>query len=212
VCPFGLGVFVDANMLSSNEKQTVKQGWMLKKAGSGLLASWKPKYLKVVQDKNSNEHILMIFDQRDTTKSAKHACKTSDIKITSDNGAFKRLKRGACPFTLFANSRKFYLAAHTRAEFDDWMNVLAPRNRGMLSSPSFSSQMSAPPLPPRQSRYFQNRDDSDAKSVYSNYEYTENEDDAISVASSYSRATSATQYEDDRASNVSGLETLVLFM
>lgn len=92
-------------MLSVQQKP-VKQGWMLKKAGTGLLAPWKQKYVVVAARRDTDDMQLLIYDQRDISNPPKHRLILSDCRVDAIETSFKRLKKGAVPFTVHANSRK----------------------------------------------------------------------------------------------------------
>ena len=88
-------------------EKPLKQGWVLKKAGSGFLAQWKQKYIVLVPQREGLE--LCVYDQRDTSLPPKHRIKLSEARVdtqTKTLGTFKFLKKGATPFTIFANTRK----------------------------------------------------------------------------------------------------------
>jgi hypothetical protein len=93
-------------MLSPTPDRTrpLKQGWILKKAGSGILAQWKPKYIVLQQTQHG--FALFLFDNRDQTKKPKHEIMIHDMRIDTKSGRFAFLSRSAVPFTIYTHSRK----------------------------------------------------------------------------------------------------------
>ncbi|KAI8911121.1 translation initiation factor eIF3 subunit 135-domain-containing protein, partial [Gorgonomyces haynaldii] len=177
-------------MLSQDAKP-IKQGWVLKKAGSGFLAQWKTKYLVLCPYRDSDLQLL-VFDQRDTSKPPKHRIILSEARIDAHGqmGAFKLLAKGATPFTISGNGRKFYFATHTKIELDDWMQYFEIKRR------------------PRQATQSENWD---TRSVYSVATEYQHDDDCVSVVSGMTRMTTNTRYEDDVKSAVSNVDTLSFY-
>lgn len=158
------------------------------------MSSWKPKYLVLAPFRDTSTDLqLLIYDQRDLSNPPKHRIVLADARIDSKVSSFKWLSKGAIPFVIVANTRKFYLAANTKTDFDEWMELIKPENK---YSPSAS-------VSTRISRH-RGRDE-DVRSVYSaTSEYPF--DDCASVAS-----TCRTQYLDETRSNVSNVDTLSFY-
>jgi hypothetical protein len=94
--------------IASNELQPsqgppriLKQGWILKKGGSGLLAKWRLKYMVLTLEQDA---ILSIYDEHDPSKLPKHEIHTRFIRIDPQDSlaSTKRMD----PFTVFSKSRK----------------------------------------------------------------------------------------------------------
>ena len=102
-----------SNLLSSTNNNTrnqiqnsstpFKQGWILKKGGSGLLSKWRTKFM--ILSSHNNHPILQLFDERDPSKSPKHELHVSQIRIDS-NPSVNVLKKGASPFIVLSKTRK----------------------------------------------------------------------------------------------------------
>ncbi|KAI8588718.1 hypothetical protein BDZ88DRAFT_177724 [Geranomyces variabilis] len=114
-------------MLASNTStQTLKQGWVFKKGGSGFLSHWRLKYV-VLSETNSGEAKLLVYDQVDQSRPPKHEIwlhgATIDVLTGSKTGGSKK---GSAPFVVADRKRKFYFAAQTRGDRDDWLAILKP--------------------------------------------------------------------------------------
>ncbi|KAJ3161299.1 hypothetical protein HDU86_007081 [Geranomyces michiganensis] len=114
-------------MLASNTlTQTLKQGWVYKKGGSGFLSHWRLKYL-VLSETSAGEAKLLVYDQVDQSRPAKHEIWLHGAIIdvltgSKTNGS----KKGSAPFIVADRKRKFYFAAQTRGDRDDWLAILKP--------------------------------------------------------------------------------------
>ncbi|KAJ3261190.1 hypothetical protein HK103_006499 [Boothiomyces macroporosus] len=195
-------------MLSTTQNyKPIKQGWIQKKGGSGLLAIWRSKYLVLVPLPKGV--VLWIYDDIDQTKLPKHELLVHDIKIDTQPQKYSRLSKSAVPFTIFCNSRKYHLAALTKSDFEEWVNVLSNTNQPENKVKRSTSYYSQPERPfSRQSRSTRRYDD-DARSVYSVASQGNEEDDTMSVISASSRAMSCISLDRDadstRSSNVDTL-------
>ncbi|KAL2918972.1 hypothetical protein HK105_201242 [Polyrhizophydium stewartii] len=224
-------------------------GWVLKKAGSGLFAQWRQKYLVLTRDASRSGRVdpagglvLFIYDDRDLSKSPKHEILVSDMRVDPAAGgtgvSAAMLRKMAPPFVVYSNKRKFHLAAQTQSDREEWLSVLSgmrttgagkrgsamsrsatahhlPHGGGhtrasTAGSPLRGSRGGGEPamLTRTMSRYTSSRIgggdrgtyaasaiDDDARSVYSaaDSEYYDNDDDnddAVSVASGVSFASS----------------------
>lgn len=93
-------------MLASQQKP-IKQGWLLKKAGTGLIAPWRSKFVVITASRDTDgDHEILVYDQRDLSFAPKHKILLSECSIDVPKKTFSRLKKGAVPFAVFANSRK----------------------------------------------------------------------------------------------------------
>lgn len=94
---------------SSNQSKRlkpIKQGWVLKKSGSGMLAPWRPKYLVIVQGLNGGSKKLQIFDNLQQTN-PKHLLDLNHIRVeVKSGGSFGLLSKNAVAFTIYTQSRK----------------------------------------------------------------------------------------------------------
>jgi hypothetical protein len=87
------------------QRRPLKQGWILKKGGSGLFATWKPKYLQVIQVKG--ELLLQIYDNLDSIGSRpKHEIDLKSIQTEKITSRYVMLSRNAVPFCIYTRSRK----------------------------------------------------------------------------------------------------------
>ncbi|EPZ35990.1 hypothetical protein O9G_004809 [Rozella allomycis CSF55] len=91
------------------ELSTAKKSWVFKK-GSFIWSSWKPKWI-VLYD--SPVLTLHIYDQRS------HASPPYQAKHIINPLKLKR-----CGFVIITGERKFYLAANTIEERDEWLEIL----------------------------------------------------------------------------------------
>lgn len=89
-------------MLQEKDKRAVKQGWILKKGGSGLLAPWRSKYLMLTT--SSSSLILEIYDNLDQGK-PKHTLRVSTVKI-EPSAKFTMLSRNSVAFIISTSTRK----------------------------------------------------------------------------------------------------------
>ena len=91
---------------SFGSNRPLKQGWILKKGGSGVLAPWRPKYLALVAQ--GGKLTLNLYDSIDNT-AAKHEIDTSNMRIeVKPAKGFALLSRNAVPFTIYTRSRKVF--------------------------------------------------------------------------------------------------------
>ncbi|KAJ3019310.1 UNVERIFIED_CONTAM: hypothetical protein HDU68_010726 [Siphonaria sp. JEL0065] len=121
--------------LASTKEITLKQGWMLKKAGSGVFAQWKLKYLVLTVNLN-HQATLKIFELCDQSKPPKYIIELRDAAlemvptkkegVAVSAGAAGFGKKGFVPFIVYARQRKFYLAAQTKRDSDEWLTSLHP--------------------------------------------------------------------------------------
>ncbi|KAI8825463.1 translation initiation factor eIF3 subunit 135-domain-containing protein [Chytriomyces cf. hyalinus JEL632] len=138
----------------------VKQGWMLKKAGRGVFAQWKLKYMILATPASftaSLSTVLLVYDQCDQSKPPKYEINLSEADIDvpgmsangsgSSTAAARALKanvacaagaagfgkKGFCPFVVYARQRKFHFAAQTKSDSDDWFAVLEPFMKSKLT-------------------------------------------------------------------------------
>ncbi|KAJ3010407.1 hypothetical protein HKX48_007407, partial [Thoreauomyces humboldtii] len=115
----------------------LKQGWVLKKGGSGFLSHWRLKYLVLRPSETTGiaGARLLVYDQIDQTKPPKHEIllkeTTVDVLVGNKAGG---VKKGAAPFIVSDRKRKFYFAAQTRGERDDWLAILKPSPSRLASS------------------------------------------------------------------------------
>ncbi|KAJ3198191.1 hypothetical protein HDU82_001276 [Entophlyctis luteolus] len=133
---------------STHRETTLRQGWMLKKAGSGIFAQWKLKYFVLVSASPQTGAILRVFEQCDQSRSAKYTIELKDAAIEimaqvkdkpSAAGAAGFGKKGFCPFIVYAKQRKFYFAAQTKIDGENWINALRPQ----LSQPKTAGNQTA---------------------------------------------------------------------
>lgn len=106
---------------------------MLKRAGSGLLSQWKLKYLILL-----NTGTLQILDQCGQSAPPKHQIRIEDCQIEVITGSggissgliatgpIKLGKKAVNPFIIYSRQRKFYFAAQTLGDGEDWLNLLLP--------------------------------------------------------------------------------------
>ncbi|KAH6571038.1 hypothetical protein BASA60_007377 [Batrachochytrium salamandrivorans] len=134
-----------------SSKRTIKQGWILKKAGSGVFAKWRKKFLVLSLDTTRTglkgqdaRYVLFLYEDRDMSKPPKHEIEVSDLRIDSTgNGAglgssvSSGLKKHTAPFIIYSNKRKFYLAAQVQIDRDEWLELLT---RLSSKSPSGRAQ------------------------------------------------------------------------
>ncbi|KAI9353876.1 hypothetical protein BDR26DRAFT_929090 [Obelidium mucronatum] len=121
--------------LAATKEITLKQGWMLKKAGTGVFAQWKLKYL-VLTVNLKNQPSLKVFDQCDQSKPPKYLIELKDaalelVPAKKDGvavaaGAAGFGKKGFVPFIVYARQRKFYFAAQTKRDSDEWLAAIHP--------------------------------------------------------------------------------------
>ncbi|KAI9014870.1 translation initiation factor eIF3 subunit 135-domain-containing protein [Gaertneriomyces semiglobifer] len=207
----------------------IKQGWLSKKGGSKFLTHWRQKYLVLSGDDRNAPYKLSIYDQVDQSKPAKHEVLIGEARVEALSEAkVSGLKKGAAPFVVIAQQRKFYFAAQTRTDRDAWVAALCAG--GSRSTPSsghnqerratINHTFRAPhgldhhrPLYRSGSVKYRTpsrRLDDDAVSVYS-FATSMDNDDAASVYTSMSRTSSFCQkdYGDETRSIASSrLETL----
>ncbi|KAJ3332136.1 hypothetical protein HDU76_001170 [Blyttiomyces sp. JEL0837] len=131
---------------SSSRRQLIKQGWMLKRAGSGLLAQWRLKYMilcmiQVVPNSTAGKVVLQVYDQVDQSMPPKHEIflheaeievKEGEATVPTTAGMAGFGKKGICPFTIFTRHRKYHFAAQTKGEGEEWISILTNnvRTRG----------------------------------------------------------------------------------
>ncbi|KAI8614375.1 translation initiation factor eIF3 subunit 135-domain-containing protein [Chytriomyces sp. MP71] len=150
--------------LTLGQSRPIKQGWILKKAGSGVFAQYKLKYLVLATSPSSS--CLLVFEQCDQSRPAKYTIDLSEADVEvpvpakrNGNGpvaagAAGFGKKGFGPFILYARQRKFHFAAQTKTDSDDWFAVLAPymksanaantltRQRVSVQTPAYESGLS----------------------------------------------------------------------
>ena len=92
------------NSSLSNIQKPIKQGWILKKGGTGVLAPWRPKYLGLFQGPGG-KLTLNVYDNIDQPN-PKHEIDTTNMRIEIKSVKFALLSRNAVPFTIYTRSRK----------------------------------------------------------------------------------------------------------
>ncbi|TPX68750.1 hypothetical protein SpCBS45565_g02959 [Spizellomyces sp. 'palustris'] len=201
-------------MLASPAPRPLKHGWVLKKGKTGFITHWRLKYL-VLLASDENDARLQIFDQVDQSRPPKHEIWLRDASVAVWDGS--GAKKGSAPFVVVDRKRKFYFAAQTKGERDDWLAILQPsidaplqtakpthHRRATITSRTFSPT-SSPPLRRSNSahryRTWSRRGDEDTMSTWSGMD---RDSDAVSV---YSVMTSK---GDERCNSVasSRVETL----
>lgn len=127
------------------------------------------------------------------------------MRIDSKPEKYLLLPKNAVSFKIVTVSRKFYLAANTRGEFEEWFAILGQLGHSVEGhnvhdeiSRSFTQLM----------RPKSRIDDSDARSVYSAAS-REDEDDTFSIVSGTSKDTSLTDRESLISNTTSNFDTLV---
>ncbi|KAI8925077.1 hypothetical protein BC831DRAFT_512763, partial [Entophlyctis helioformis] len=159
-------VHASGQIASLTTSKPVKQGWVLKKAGSGLFAHWRQKYLVLSLDTSTSRqasvspasatagpaYVLSIYDDRDLSKPPKHEIVVADMRVDTGDGVntktgasasgFSGLRKGTVPFVLFSNKRKFHLAAQTQTDREEWLQALAKAKGGRQRGPTSRSHNS----------------------------------------------------------------------
>ena len=99
--------------------QPIKQGWVLKKSGSGFFSLWRQKYLVLRLESSRSGRIdpnagylLQIYDDRDHSKPPKHEILVSDIRV-DPSAKPVGLRKGAAPFVVYSHKRKVKTINHT---------------------------------------------------------------------------------------------------
>ncbi|KAJ3288645.1 hypothetical protein HK104_008043 [Borealophlyctis nickersoniae] len=237
----------------------LKQGWVFKRGGSRFISHWRLKYLVLLpRDPASSaaahtsthgtsssssskcDFVLQIFDQVDQIRPPKHEIYLRDAQVhvpgtTVSQAKFAGLKRGAAGFVVYTRQRKFYFAAQTKGDRDDWLSILQPdshnssnnhrRSKSITYLPTPSQTASrassdagggdnAPTAPVRRStsryrtwsrRDHNGYDNDDAMSMYS---VSTTFDDAASFVSTSSRGTALGDGDDARSIASSHVTTL----
>eukprot|EP00842_Homolaphlyctis_polyrhiza_P006627 jgi/Hompol1/6966/HPOL_000869-RA len=196
-----------------SQPKPIKQGWVLKKASSGLFTPWREKYLVLTLDASRSGridpnagYVLFIHDSRDLSKPPKHELLVDDLRVdlsASNATTLTGLRKSAFPFVLISNKRKFHLAAQTQSDRDEWLELLAKAKTKSAQRPLMRSSI-------RGGRTSSIIDD-DAKSIYSIADSEYQDDDAASIVSGVSRSTAtqlATVDEDSRSFASSRVDTL----
>ncbi|KAJ1566252.1 hypothetical protein HK405_010551, partial [Cladochytrium tenue] len=127
----------------------IKEGWLLKKAGSGLLAPWRQKYAVLLAPADvrgrpipSPQHCLLQLHDTHCDRASqppKHLLTLGDCRI--ENAPIARIPPAAAaaaaaavggggkpvdPFVIVAKQRKFYLAAQSKGDSVSWRSHLSP--------------------------------------------------------------------------------------
>ncbi|KAI8913757.1 translation initiation factor eIF3 subunit 135-domain-containing protein [Powellomyces hirtus] len=212
-------------MLATNPSGTspLKQGWVLKKGGSGFLAHWRLKYLVLAggSEYTKGDARLLVYDQVDQSRPPKHEIwlrdATVDILVGNKTSG---VKKGAAPFIVSDRKRKFYFAAQTRGDRDDWLAILkAPSpthhaSRATITGARSASRLATQSPGMRRSNsvryrsYSRQRED-DAMSTCSFETDVQDTSDAVSVYSMASSRAVGSSMEDGRSSVASSrVETL----
>ncbi|KAI8816801.1 translation initiation factor eIF3 subunit 135-domain-containing protein [Fimicolochytrium jonesii] len=212
----------------------LKQGWVLKKGGSGFLAHWRLKYLVLVgsPDSYGSPMKLLVYDQVDQSRPPKHEIALRDASVDELAGPkVASVKKGAAPFLIVDKKRKFYFAAQTRGDRDDWFAILKPaplkprhpsaagQRRATISGRNHSSRPGLSPTLRRSNsslryRSFSCQRDDDAMSTCSFETSASGMDpmdnsDAVSVYSIASSRGNSSTLDDGRSSVASSrFETL----
>lgn len=79
-------------MLSGQNKQVIKQGYLNKKGGSGFIAKWRLKFISIVREGGSV--VLNVHDKRNQSIPPKHRVilQESHLEIPNDLKASKLSK------------------------------------------------------------------------------------------------------------------------
>ena len=172
------------------KRRVMKQGWLLKKAGSGIFSPWRIKFIEL--ENTSRGSCLLVFNSREQLH-PKHEILLENVKIDRVGTSWTLLKRGCIPFTLICSNRKYYLAALSKVEMEEWMFH--------LNSVQYERKLGSREIGPKL------RDlEEDARSVYS--VYTQGEDSiSLPHSASISRKESKNEF-DDESTVGSCMETL----
>ncbi|KAJ3097235.1 hypothetical protein HDU97_005059 [Phlyctochytrium planicorne] len=143
-----------ANVTSiSQSAKTLKQGWILKRAGSGFLSPWRLKYVTITffpssppvapaEGGGSNAAsmgrvLLQISDQVGSTKPPKHEIWLDESTIGEDLAASSSAgmsagvggRKPVKPFVICSNQRKFHLSGQSKGESEEWTSTILPYTR-----------------------------------------------------------------------------------
>ncbi|ORY42164.1 hypothetical protein BCR33DRAFT_718365 [Rhizoclosmatium globosum] len=199
---------------------------MLKKAGSGVFAQWKLKFLVLSTSFSPHQTTVKVFDQCDQSKPPKYVIELKDaamemvpvkregVAVAAGAAGFGR--KGFVPFVVYAKQRKFYFAAQTKSDSDEWLAALAPflNNRQNISKNprGFNHQSHVQIQKPNQGFIHTSQSvpnvggrKSRTASVYQNDDV---EDDAVSVVSSVGSLMIDGGGEDGKSYSSSTFETL----
>ncbi|KAJ3236306.1 hypothetical protein HDU81_010895 [Chytriomyces hyalinus] len=214
----------------------VKQGWMLKKAGRGVFAQWKLKYMILATPSTftaSLSPVLLVYDQCDQSKPPKYEINLSEADIdvpglsaNGSGGSARALKanvacaagaagfgkKGFCPFVVYARQRKFHFAAQTKSDSDDWFAVLEPFMKSKLSpgkelKPSPIKTTNNQNPGPGAGKIVRSKSRNTMHSTHMDAGRYQRDEDAISVVSSEG-SLYMDSGEDGRSSTSSSFETL----
>ena len=178
---------------SDQKKRVMKQGWLLKKAGSGMFSPWRTKFIELIS--TSRGSCLRVFDSREQLH-PKHEIMLDNVSIDRMGSTWRLLKKSAVPFTLICSNRKYYFAALSKNEMEEWMFH--------FNSAKYERKLSTHEIRPHSRQV-----DEDTRSVYS--VYTQGEDnDSISNFTSISRKQSKSEF-DDESTVGSHMETLSFY-
>lgn len=93
----------------ADQQPATKQGWILKKGGTGLLAPWKQKYL-ILRPRSvapGAALVLHVNDKRDVSLAPKHEISAGDLRVDIlPPTNFTMLPKGAVAFTITTSHRK----------------------------------------------------------------------------------------------------------
>ncbi len=90
---------------SSKNRKPIKQGWVFKKAGSGLLSPWRPKYLTL--SSGARGLVLHLYDNLEDSR-PKHEIIVDTMRLEHGASKFGLLSKNAVAFTLTSNTRKVW--------------------------------------------------------------------------------------------------------
>ncbi|KAJ3075860.1 hypothetical protein HDU98_006631 [Podochytrium sp. JEL0797] len=186
--------------VASTKELVLKQGWMLKKAGTGVFAQWKLKYLVLAVNLDS-QSTLKVFDQCDQSKPPKYTVDLKDsaalemVKVKREGvavaaGAAGFGKKGFLPFILYAKQRKIQIAPKPSSGF-----IQGSRSEANMGGASLS----------RRSSVYQRNEPSDA-GEFKNYGRPDS--DCVSVVSSVGSLMIDSSAEDGKSYASSSFETL----
>ncbi|KAJ3192337.1 hypothetical protein HK101_006708, partial [Irineochytrium annulatum] len=135
-------------LISASAPRIVKQGWILKRAGSGFLSQWRLKYVVIMLVPSGRppvpgggggmnmRPVLRLFDQCDQSRPAKHEVMLDECEVDvgeegvesgggdAGGGVGGIGKKPVAPFTVYARNRKFHFAGQSRHDTEDWLTLL----------------------------------------------------------------------------------------
>ncbi|KAJ3051217.1 hypothetical protein HK097_007820 [Rhizophlyctis rosea] len=137
----------------THEPRPLKQGWVFKRGSNNIFSQWKLKFLVLTADTHHREFVLRVFDTVDQSRGPKHEVLCREMRVVcvetegGSMGKYIGLKKGGAPFLVVWRGRKFYFAAQTRGDRDDWLAILQHHTKQpIVNNPHSSTSPNHPPL------------------------------------------------------------------